>query len=71
MREAKQIETQLKEHFAIQLDTDRALHKQEIGKLQSRVSELVDEIQILKNDVQDFKKNVAKDISRLVSKPRR
>jgi len=34
----------------------------EIGKLKSRINELVDDLAVLENDVGNFKKNVSKDI---------
>ena len=34
----------------------------QIGKLRSRINELVDDIAVLQNDVNMFKKNVSKDL---------
>ena len=37
---------------------------QQIKRLQQRISELVDEIQVMKNDTKSFKESVARDLKR-------
>mgnify|MGYP001384422784 CR=1 FL=1 len=41
-------------------------NSEQVQQLQGRVSSLVDEIHVLKNEVQSFKKAVAADMKRLV-----